>query len=185
MSRQKICKACGNHFTPVRFAQVVCNDIQCALTYAKVKGDKLRAAKAREEAKAHRERKVRAKTKADWARDAQAAFNRFIRLRDHDKPCISCGRHHTGQWHAGHYRTTKAAPELRFDEDNVHKQCAPCNNHLSGNIVSYRIGLIERIGPDRVARLEGPHEPKRYTIDNLREIRTQYTKMVRELESKT
>ena len=40
------------------------------------------------------------KSKAQWAKEAQTEFNRFIRLRDADQPCISCGRHHQGQYHA-------------------------------------------------------------------------------------
>ena len=77
---------------------------------------------------------------------AQAAFNKYIRLRDDKEPCISCQRHHQGQYHAGHYKTVGAHSELRFNEDNCHKQCAPCNNHLSGNIENYRPNLIKKIG---------------------------------------
>jgi len=88
------------------------------------------------------------KTKAQWAKEAQAAFNRFIRLRDADQPCISCGRHHSGQYHAGHFLSVGARPELRFNEFNVNKQCAPCNTHLSGNAVLFRQGLIAKFGLD-------------------------------------
>ena len=116
--------------------------------------------------------------------EAQAAFNKWIRLRDAHLPCISCGRHHQGQYHAGHYRTVGANPELRFEPLNVHKQCAPCNNHKSGNIVEYRINLVSRIGQDAVDWLEGPHEPKRYTVDQLREIKREYTRKAREIERK-
>ncbi|MEF3019469.1 recombination protein NinG, partial [Pseudomonas aeruginosa] len=59
-------------------------------------------------------RKARLKSRADHLREAQQAFNEFIRLRDAYQPCISCGRHHDGQYHAGHYRTVAASPELRF-----------------------------------------------------------------------
>jgi hypothetical protein len=121
------------------------------------------------------------KSRADWLREAQAAFNRYIRLRDHDKPCISCGRQHQGQWHAGHYRSVGACPELRFMELNVHKQCAPCNDHLSGNIVEYRRGLIERIGIDQVEWLEGNHEAKKYTIEEIKAIKAEYTHKSKEL----
>ncbi|WP_258530002.1 recombination protein NinG [Pseudomonas aeruginosa] len=70
------------------------------------------------------------------------------------------GAFHDGQYHAGHYRSVGSHPELRFDEDNVHKQCAPCNNHKSGDVVNYRINLVAKIGAAAVARLEGPHERK-------------------------
>jgi hypothetical protein len=138
-------------------------------------------AKAKRVRKEHRAAKLKLKSRADWLRDAQAAFNRYIRLRDHDKPCISCGRNHQGQWHAGHYRSVGACPELRFEEANVHKQCAPCNDHLSGNIVEYRRGLIERIGIDQVEWLEGNHEAKKYTIEEIKAIKAEYTHKAKEV----
>jgi hypothetical protein len=76
------------------------------------------------------ERRMAVKPISYFIKQAQHAFNEFIRYRDRDFPCISCGRHHDGQYHAGHFRTTGASPELRFDEDNCHKQCSACNNHL-------------------------------------------------------
>jgi hypothetical protein len=140
-------------------------------------------AKAKQIRKERRSAKLKLKSRADWLKEAQAAFNRFIRLRDHDKPCISCGRNHQGQWHAGHYRSVGACPELRFEELNVHKQCAPCNDHLSGNIVEYRRGLIERIGIDLVEWLEGNRDAKKYTIEEIKAIKAEYTSKANELKS--
>ena len=37
-----------------------------------------------------------------------------------------------------------AMPSLRFNTHNVHKQCSACNNHLSGNMIEYRINLIAK-----------------------------------------
>lgn len=64
--------------------------------------------------------------------------------------------------------------ELRFDEDNTHKQCSVCNNHKSGNLAEYRPNLINKIGKEAVERLEGPHDPKKYTIDELQELLSIY-----------
>lgn len=171
--KPKRCRICREEFIPRTSTQVVCC-IDCA--YRKVADDK-----ARKEAKERREGRARIKTKADWMKEAQKAFNKFIRARDAGLPCISCGRHHKGQMHAGHYRTIKAAPELRFDEFNVNGQCAPCNNHLSGNIVEYRRGLIAKYGQDEVERIEGPHEARRYTVDDLLELKNIYAKKASEL----
>lgn len=169
--RQKTCKGCGEKFTPDRPLQLVCS-VPCAWRYTGQQN-------AKADRRLTREAKAKLKTRADWMREAQAAFNAWIRKRDAGKPCISCGRHHAGQWHAGHYRTTKAAPELRFDERNVHAQCAPCNNHLSGNIIEYRKGLIEREGIETVDYLEGPHDPKHYTVEDLKAIRDEYRKRLK------
>ena len=112
----------------------------------------------------------------------QQIFNNFIRDRDAKHPCISCSRYHSGQYHAGHYRSVGANPELRFNPDNCHKQCSACNNHLSGNIANYRINLVANFGDEYVARLEGPHPPKRYTIDNLKTIQCWYKRKLKRLE---
>ena len=176
-------KAKSNHWQAAGF----CN-CDCMASHGLEKARQQQQRKADREAKAKRadmrKRKEALKSRADWAKEAQAAFNKWIRLRDAHLPCISCGRHHQGQYHAGHYRTVGANPELRFEPLNVHKQCAPCNNHKSGNIVEYRINLVSRIGQDAVDWLEGPHEPKRYTVDQLREIKREYTRKAREIERK-
>ena len=174
--KPKTCKVCKTKFQPVRPIQPCCG-YECSVTYGIAVASKNAARKARNEAKAHREAKVKAKTKAQWTREAQAAVNKVRRLEDQSKgyPCISCGRHHKGQYHAGHYRSTKAAPELRFEPRNIHLQCQPCNTHLSGNIIEYRKGLIARYGVEEVEWLEGPHDPKHYTIDDLKAIKKEYT----------
>lgn len=142
--------------------------------------------KRRQETQQMRER---IKTRSDYLREAQRAFNAWVRERDHDWPCISCGRHPddasliTGsRWDAGHYRSTGANPELRFEPLNTHKQCVACNRDLSGNVVNFRIGLRGRIGDDALEWLEGPHEPKNYTADDLREIRDHYRREARRLK---
>lgn len=174
--RLKTCRICKTKFSPCRTTQVACSP-SCALAVAE-------STRTRREKQDIAERKAKMKTKAAWLKEAQSAFNKWVRLRDAELPCISCGRFHQGQYHAGHYRTTKAAPELRFEPDNVHKQCSVCNNHLSGNIVEYRIGLQFKIGTPRVEWIEGPHEAKRYTIDDLKQIKKEYTLKAKELQKK-
>ena len=112
--------------------------------------------------------------------EAQAAFNAWIRHRDDKLPCISCQRHHTGQYHAGHYRAVGSNPALRFEPLNVHKQCSVCNNHKSGNLTEYRINLLKRIGQQALDWLEGPHDAKKYTIEDLRQIRDEYRLKLRQ-----
>lgn len=174
---------CGTKFVPQRLGQRVCSPA-CALATKDKHQAPARKAIADRQRKELRASQERIKSRGDHLREAQAAFNEFIRLRDAHHPCISCGRHHEGQYHAGHYRTVGANPELRFDEDNVHKQCAPCNNHKSGDIVNYRINLLARIGADRVARLEGPHKPQKLSIDQIKAIKAHYRAKVRELKGR-
>lgn len=82
---------------------------------------------------------------------AQDKFNKYIRKRDQGLLCISCGK--PGN-QAGHYFPVKQFTALRFNEDNVHLQCPYCNLFAHGNQAMYRIGLVQRIGEDRVKQLE-------------------------------
>ena len=116
------------------------------------------------------------KTASQWRVEAQAAFNAYIRYRDRDQPCISCdasGNHEGlgGYWDAGHYRSRGAARHLSFHQHNVHRQCSRDNRYLSGNIVEYRIRLIERIGLDRVEALEHNNDTVKHDITYLRRVK--------------
>ncbi|MFD2641836.1 recombination protein NinG [Pseudomonas japonica] len=180
--KRKTCKSCGEKFTPsFNSTQVVCSP-KCALDHAPANQEKARKAIAQRERRAVQVRKQKLKSRADYVREVQTVFNQWVRLRDADLPCISCGRHHQGQYHAGHYRTVGANPELRFEPLNVHKQCAPCNNHKSGDIVNYRINLVRRIGAEAIAFLEGPHEARRYTIEDLKALKAEYKAKIKELK---
>lgn len=132
-------------------------------------------------------RKDALKTRSEWMKEAQQAFNEFIRERDRQAgyPCVSSGRPldwSGNQVDAGHFRSTGAAPHLRFNEDNCHAQSKHDNQFLSGNAVEYRIRLIERIGLERVEALESDNEPRKFTIDELLEIRNTYRAKARQLK---
>lgn len=171
------CKVCSKAFLRFRSTQQVCG-FACAAKVPKL--ERKAAAADRRETRAKLEA---IKPRSKWQSEAQAAFNAFIRARDAHQPCISCrkGAYAPGSWDAGHYLTVGARPELRFSEDNCHRQCIKCNQHLHGNLVLYRIGLIERRGLDVVERLEGPHAPLKLTVDELREIRDRYRAKVKAL----
>ena len=166
-----------------------CTD-DCAKDYGKAKSEKLRAkakkiaVKQDKQAHTKAKRKLKDEDRSFQLKKTQQVFNKFIRLRDDASPCISCGRFHEGQYHAGHYRSVGGNSSiLRFNPNNCHKQCSSCNNHLSGNLVNYRISLIAKFGVEYVQELEGHHEPKRYTIDDLKEIQSKYKLLIKELES--
>ena len=139
--------------------------------------------KAEKQSHSAAKRKLKDEDRSFQLKKTQRIFNTFIRLRDLSDTCISCGRHHSGQYHAGHYRSVGANPELRFLPSNCHKQCSACNNHLSGNISNYRINLIGKIGEAAVADLERSHPPKRYTIEDLKEIQSKYKLLIKELDN--
>ena len=184
--KQHKCKECGEYYTKFRSTQQVCS-VKCAMAMGKRKAEekrkKLEKADRLEASRRMRERKEKLKSRSDWLKDLQRVFNEFIRLRDKDLPCISCGRYHEGQYHAGHYRSVGACPELRFNEDNVHKQCSACNSHLSGNILEYRLGLIEKIGLDRVEFLERKdHPPLKLSFEEIKDLIKVYKAKCKELK---
>lgn len=172
--KQHKCKECGAYYIKKQSMQQVCS-MECAIAYSKRKAEEKRKKQEKsdrlEAGRRMRARKEALKSRPDWLKEAQKAFNEFIRLRDKDLPCISCGRYHAGQYHAGHYRSVGAYPELRFNEDNVHKQCSVCNNHKSGNAIEYRINLIRKIGLEKVEFLERhDHQPLKLSIDEIKEL---------------
>jgi hypothetical protein len=128
----------------------------------------------------------RLKPRREHVKDTQRAVNAYCRERDEFDGCISCDMpsNYGGRWHAGHYRTTAAAPQLRFDEDNIHKQCAQCNLSKSGNIVEYRKGLVAKIGLVRVEALENNSRVSKLDIDELKAIRKAYQTKLRDLRTR-
>lgn len=129
-------------------------------------------------------RKEALKSRSEWLADTQREFNAYVRKRDEQDPCISCGNtREKSKYNAGHYLSVGAHPELRFHEDNCHKQCEYCNTYLSGNIAAYRPQLIAKIGIERVEWLEGPHEAAKYTIDDAKAIRATYKQKLKDLNN--
>ncbi|MCW6600785.1 recombination protein NinG [Yersinia ruckeri] len=178
------CKVCKTRFKPAAIYEWWCCEehkeelITKLATEARQKRmqqqERQRKETTQQERRSLKVRKLAVQPLSYFAKQAQTEFNAFIRERDADLPCISCGRFHDGQYHAGHYRTVGANPELRFNEDNCHRQCAPCNNHLSGNIENYTPALREKIGEQAYQLLMGAHEPQRYRREDFERIRDEY-----------
>ena len=166
----KKCRACKEPFEPFNSMAKACS-VPCALTLVADDRAKANRKEVRELKQAHRDT-----DKSWWIKKVQVEFNKFIRGRDKDLPCISCGEVRPDlKYDAGHYRSCGAAPELRFEELNCHRQCSyKCNQTMTGNIIEYRKGLIKKIGQENLDWLEGPHEPKKYTVADLKELFAHY-----------
>jgi len=171
MARLTKCKICRTKFLKFSIAHRTCSP-GCALKLAIYERE-------RSESKERKAKLGKLKTLRDHLQDTQKVCNEYIRLRDKGKPCISCGRHHLGQMQAGHYRSVGAARHLRFNEDNIHLQCAPCNNHKSGNAIEYRINLVKRIGLERVEALENNNGPALFTEEDAHRIRKEFKEKIR------
>lgn len=196
-NKKKRCKCCGDYGeasegvqTPSGWFIDYSHAIKHSIELSRKRQERLKdkdvraqAVELKNAAKRDRERRMAVKPLSYWMKRAQSAFNAWVRARDAGQPCISCGRIHQGQNHAGHYRPAGSNPELRFEPDNCHLQCAPCNSHLSGNLTAYRQALIAKIGLKRVEFLEGPHEPKRYRKEDYQAIEAEYKAKLKELQS--
>jgi len=169
--RAKTCKACQIKFIPERQFQAVCS-WECGLKYNLT----LKQKKVRKEKKEFKENDI-----AVLKRLAQTLVNKWIRTRDNALPCISCGFNgDSRQYHSGHYMPMGNNGSIRYHEDNIHKQCSICNNHLSGNLANYRINLINKIGLEKVEWLESEKQPKKWSKEELQEIITTYRLKLKE-----
>lgn len=174
-----VIRTCRQEFVKRSMTHKACSP-ECAAEYAKQQRKKA-------ELKEIRARKLAIKPRSAWLKDAQAAFNAFVRCRDKDKPCICCGKPLTleavgGGYDCGHYRSTGSAPHLRFDERNAHAQRKVCNRYGAGRAVDYRIGLVARIGWAEVEALEADNQARKYSVDDLKKIRDFYRAKLKALK---
>lgn len=179
----KKCKQCGKEFVPMRSTAIACS-YGCATKWVAARKEKLKKQEAKIERQLIRERKEKLKTRNDYIKEAQVVFNAYIRQRDKDLPCICCGKPLAqeavgGGFDCGHYRSVGSAPHLRFNEDNAHGQRKVCNRYGGGRAVDYRIGLINRIGINKVEALEADNEPKKWDIEELKAIKQYYNQQLK------
>ena len=164
VAKLKKCKECGSEYLPTRFAQVVCSPI-CGINHSRKLNEKKVAAARKADTK---ERKEKIKTYSEFLKDLQKVFNEWVRESQRGSKCISCSNPTPSD--AGHYKSVGANPELRFEPLNVHIQCRKCNGYWGGNLIEYRKGLIQKIGVEKVEWLEGPHEPTKLSVDEIKDL---------------
>jgi len=165
--KPKVCKSCGHSFIPFNTLTVVCS-ASCALKFNSKK----------EIQKRIKEMKTEVRTINDYRAVARAVFQKWIRKRDEDQPCISCGTFTSKQWDGGHYLKAEIFTGLIFDPINCNKQCAYCNGpFMAGNLIEYRKGLINKYSLNEVEDLEARADVNRsykFTKAELIEITNYY-----------
>ncbi|OOF39066.1 recombinase NinG [Rodentibacter mrazii] len=187
------CKICSNYYVKtVSSLQKVCSP-KCAIALSKAQSRKKREMLEKQERLATNQRmkalKEKLKSKGELTSEAQSAVNKYIRLRDENKPCISCGRplvkeQFGGGFDAGHFRSRGSAPHLRFYTLNIAGQCKKCNRWGGGMYDQFRIGLVERLGAEKVEAIESDQRPRHYREDDLRRIKQIFAKKARMLEKR-
>lgn len=102
---------------------------------------------------------TKSKTLSVLKNELQVLFNKFIRTRDKDKPCIYCGKPvnpkgKDGQApSAAHFFPVSTSEAIRFDERNAALAHLECN--CLDDRVAYKANLIARIGIEDFDVLEG------------------------------
>lgn len=123
------------------------------------------------------------KTLSQYEAEAKKSFQKYIRLRDKEQPCISCNKTDTELWDGGHYKKAELYSGVIFDENNCHKQCRYCNRYLGGNEANYRTGLVNRYRESFVLSLEKKSNETRqhkYTKQDLIDIKKIYDARIKE-----
>jgi len=182
MNSKKRCKFC-KEYTPAKGGVskqfgFFCNEshmMSFVMEKHRKQQEKTFKSKVKADRKDLRERKLAIKPKAKWLKEAQANFNKYIRIRDLNDGCISCHSSRIevensvsfigGCWDAGHWKSRGAKGQLRFNLQNCHKQCKKCNggsgkfSHKEESVsIVYRKKLIEKIGIKKVELLECNNE---------------------------
>jgi hypothetical protein len=169
-STTRKCKYCLERYTPKYSTTEPCPKYECRLQHLKANVSKINRANkatARDSIKSYAQR----------LGEAKKVFQKWIRIRDKDKPCISCGSISSTVWDGGHFKKAELYSGVIFHEYNVNIQCGKCNRFLGGNELNYRTGLIAKIGEEAVLNLEHLAEMsrmKKYTNDELEEIKLKY-----------
>jgi len=187
--KPKRCRHCGNSFQPISSLSKACS-VPCAIALTdRDKAKKLAKAKAVER-QSMKERAEKIKTRREWIAEAQAAVNKVARLRDQlaGHGCISCGgrpkQKYGGTMDAGHFRSVGSAAHMRFFLPNISAQCTRCNRDRGGMHSDYRVGLIERIGIERVEEIESMQGTAKWDIDYLKRLKKVMQKKARRLEKR-
>jgi len=202
--RRKRCPECRVMYAPARESQAVCGEIACAIAHAQSEKGQETARKslAQVERREIKVRKEALKSRADHLKDTEKAVRDYRRTYELSigSGCISCGLSQEeiraaqgwkvgGAFDAGHFMGKGARPELRLTPSNIWLQCKACNSgsymHArKGYTVSqgFRAGLIARIGLEAVEALEADHEPRKYTVEELKAITAEYRAKTRELK---
>jgi len=178
-TKPKQCPVCPNTFIPQYSSlQQVCSP-KCAVIFNSEKEVKKRV----------QQMKVEVEGTNQLEKAARLIFQKWIRERDKDLPCISCNKTDAelgpNMFDSGHFFSAERFSGLKFDETNVHKQWKKCNGvNMHGNLVEYRKGLINRYGEDYGFELESISDANRvykYSRSELIDIANKYKMKLKQL----
>jgi len=168
------CSFCKKQFTQFNSLNKVCS-IKCAIELGKLKPVKVNYKRVNSQLKS--EAKEKLETYSQKVNKVKVIFQKWIRERDKNEPCISCGTLTANEWHASHFKKAETYSGVIFNEINVWRSCKKCNVFLNGNELNYRERLVKKIGLNQVIALEdlaNETRTKKWTIEELQQIKTKY-----------
>ena len=124
----------------------------------------------------------------DLTKKLDKVFSAYIRLRDAMPNgcfrCISCGQiKRFEQGDCGHYHS-RTHMATRWEPDNCHMECRGCNRASADHLIGYRRNLVEKIGLDRINRLEMMAHSQKHWLDfELQEKIDYFTREVKRLSA--
>lgn len=176
----KYCPKCLEELPMSSFTSARAKYCRKCLVIRKLEQRNAMTQRSLERTKVKKQKTVTVASIPELKKTAQKYFNKYIRLRDRDLPCISC-QGNCGKVDAGHYIAQGSSGALRYNEDNVHAQGVGCNRWKHANLVEYRVNLVKKIGEDRVKWLEAHrHDVKKWSREELEEIINKYKQLTKE-----
>lgn len=169
----KKCKNCKQSFQPYNSLQKFCFEPECT---------KVMIAEAKKKQWAKTKKEFKENDVEVWKKLCQTICHKYIRLRDWDKGCISCGKPAKEKnFDAGHMWSSGGHSNVRYNEHNINGQCSrPCNKDLAGDINNYRLNFVKRYSQEILDNLDSISKAeRRYTIDDYKEIISYYKEKIR------
>ena len=171
----KVCMECKKERLIANFETPGTRICSSCKIIRRLKVEKERQQRAIDRLKTKKQKKKTVLKISDLKKSVQRKFNKWIKQRDAEDGCISCGNRNSSSYDAGHYLPQGSTRSLRYHPDNVHKQCVSCNRFKHGNLIEYRINLVKKIGIKKVEWLEEHRKDvKRWTREELNELLERY-----------
>ena len=178
--KRKRCRSCNDLFSPFTSLQIACKT-ECAIALSKTKEGSDHAKKAYQRDTALMKKVFYASDIKTRKEAAKKACHEYIRERDKNKGCITCGNPLGSKFDAGHFlKGTNSY--TKFMEKNIHGQCVNCNQYNGGREREYEHALIAKYGHITVLALKKLRtKTVKRTVDDYKAIEAHYKNKLKAL----
>lgn len=180
------CPICKKKYEPKHSEIEPCPQYSCRVIMYEKANKKLKQKAEKEKKIAKKQMKESLLTKSDYEKLLQTEINTICRLIDKGHLCISSDRELGKKHDAGHFRSRKSAPSIRFNLLNIWAQSVEQNKHKSGNTLGYienikRLYGIEIV--EEIINLKDKYSNLILSIDKIKEATIIARNIVKELKS--